>query len=308
MKWGYMMFLHKDWELFKETIYSTATELELPVPVVEKDYYVTMILKELASTTPECVFKGGTSLSKCHHVIDRFSEDIDIAFSNRLTQGERKKLKNEKIAGISQRLEMPISNWNDSRSRRDYNCYNFAYHPIEGYIPESLVEGVKMEVVLSSLSFPTEQLPVDSYVYQFLRKENMDIVEEFGLEPFVMTLQSLDRTLADKVFAICDYYLQGNIQRHSRHIYDIYMLLPKVKQDESFKSLVGEVRKVRADMNMCPSAVAGVNIPEVLREIVSKNVYERDYSSITTYFQNKSVPYEQVISVLETIADSGIFE
>ena len=49
-------------------------------------YYVTMILKLLAQVEPGCVFKGGTSLSKCHHVIDRFSEDIDITFSNTLTQ------------------------------------------------------------------------------------------------------------------------------------------------------------------------------------------------------------------------------
>ena len=63
-----------------------------------------------------------------------------------------------------------------------------------------------MEVVLGSVSFPTVKLPVDSYVYQYLSKENMDIVEEFGLEPFEMTLQSLERTFADKVFAICDYY------------------------------------------------------------------------------------------------------
>ena len=42
------MHLHNDSELFKEVIYSTAAELELPVPIVEKDYYVTMILKILS--------------------------------------------------------------------------------------------------------------------------------------------------------------------------------------------------------------------------------------------------------------------
>ena len=46
-----------------------------------------MILKELSKRAPKCVFKGGTSLSKCHHVIDRFSEDIDIAFSDELGKG-----------------------------------------------------------------------------------------------------------------------------------------------------------------------------------------------------------------------------
>lgn len=95
-----------------------------------------------------------------------------------------------------------------------------------------------MEVSLSSTSFPTVQMNVDSYVYQFLSKENMDIVQEFGLMPFPMTIQSLERTLADKVFALCDYYLERKIQRHSRHIYDIYMLLPLVPQTDDFKKFV----------------------------------------------------------------------
>ena len=83
----------------------------MPVSIVEKDYYITMILKGLSQKAPECVFKEGTSLSKCYHVIDRFSEDIDISFSNTLTQGERRKLRNEIIAALSKELELPIIDW-----------------------------------------------------------------------------------------------------------------------------------------------------------------------------------------------------
>ena len=42
---------------------------------------------------------------------------------------------------------------------------------------------------------------VDSYVHRYLMRENTDIVQEYGLDVFDMTLQELDRTLADKVFA-----------------------------------------------------------------------------------------------------------
>lgn len=83
------MLLHNDKELFREVIISASEELGIVVPIVEKDYYVPMLLKRLSEQCPECVFKGGTSLSKCHHFIDCFSEDIDIAFSNKLTQGIR---------------------------------------------------------------------------------------------------------------------------------------------------------------------------------------------------------------------------
>lgn len=303
------MHLHEDRELFREVIISTAEELGLVVPIVEKDYYVTMLLKQLAEECPECVFKGGTSLSKCHHAVERFSEDVDIAFSNKLTQGMRKHLKNDIIAGISRELGMPIIDWENARSRRDYNCYTFSYEPIEGYVTEGrLIPGVKMEVSLAAISFPTIQLPVDSYVYQFLSKENMDVAEEYHLHPFNMNVQGLDRTLADKVFALCDYYLMGKTKRYSRHIYDIYMLLPRVPQNENFRQLVQQVRKLRAEMSICPSAVDGVNIPALLAEIMDKEVYKADYQEITTYFQNHPVNYMEAVTALNTIAAGGMFE
>ena len=84
------MFLHEDKELFRDVIEAAAEAQKRPIAIVEKDYYVTMILKLLSEKAPGCVFKGGTSLSKCHHAIDRFSEDIDIAFSDALTEGQRK--------------------------------------------------------------------------------------------------------------------------------------------------------------------------------------------------------------------------
>ena len=304
-----MKFLHEDKELFREVIISTAEEMGQAVPIVEKDYYVTLILKELSQKCPECVFKGGTSLSKCHHIIDRFSEDIDIAFSNKLSQGMRKRLKNETIAGISATLKMPIIDWKNARSRRDYNCYTFSYNPLQGYVSAGrLIPGVKMEVSLASISFPTVKLPVESYVYQYLVKENEDIVDEYDLRPFEMNVQGIDRTLADKVFAICDYYLQGKNKRYSRHIYDIYMLSSKVELNEGFKKLVKEVREIRAQMSICPSAHKNVKIPQLLREIIEKDFYKKDYAEITTYFQKYPVDYEKAIEAVRMIAESGMFE
>ena len=302
------MFLHEDKELFRDVIEAAAEAQKRPIAIVEKDYYVTMILKLLSEKAPGCVFKGGTSLSKCHHAIDRFSEDIDIAFSDALTEGQRKKLKNETIAGISQQLGMPISDWEQTRSRRDYNCYTFDYKPIAGYVQQSLISGVKMEVALGSISFPTLRLSVDSYVYQYLKEENHELVEEFQLHPFEMTLQSLERTFADKVFALCDYYMLKNTQRNSRHIYDLYMLMPKITLDDEYKKLVADIRKDRSKMTVCPSAQPDVNVSEILKEIIEGEIYRSDYEEITTYFQNHPVKYETAISVLYRVTESKIFE
>ncbi len=58
-------------------------------------------------------------------------------------------------------------------------------------------------------------------------------------------MQALERTLVDKVFAICDY-IERNVEfRQSRHIYDISRLLTKVELDDGLKELIKEVRKDR---------------------------------------------------------------
>lgn len=302
------MYLHENKELFRDVISATSEDQgDKDFAIIEKDYYVTMILKLLAEEVTDCVFKGGTALSKCHKVIDRFSEDIDISFSNTLTQGQRKKLKDVTIAGISEKLKMLIVNWDQAGSRRDYNCYIFDYEPMDGFVKESLIPGVKMEVVLSSLAFPTVEMEVTSLIYDFLVKDNADLIEEYNLQPFRIKVQGLDRTFIDKTFAVCDYYLQGKTERHSRHIYDLYMLLPKVSLDNNLAELIKEVRAQRMNVPTCLSAQPGVNVNELLKKIEEEKYFFNDYVSITSVFQNKPLPYEEAITVLKTIIESGLF-
>lgn len=302
------MYLHENIELFRDVISATSEDQgDKDSAVIEKDYYVTMILKLLAEEAKDCVFKGGTSLSKCHKAIERFSEDIDISFSNTLTQGQRKKLKDETIAGISEKLKMPIVNWDQARSRRDYNCYIFDYRPSTGFVKDSLIPGVKMEIVLSSIAFPTVEMEVTSLIYDFLIKENAELIEEYNLQPFKIKVQGLDRTFVDKTFAICDYYLQGKTERHSRHIYDLYMLSSKVKLNDSLAGLIKEVREQRMNVPACLSAQPGVNVNELLKKIADEKYFFNDYVSITSVFQSKPLPYEEAITVLDTIIDSGLF-
>ena len=53
------MYLHKDREMFKDVVEQTAEQSGRTPIIVEKDYYVTLILKLLAEQLDLCVFKGG---------------------------------------------------------------------------------------------------------------------------------------------------------------------------------------------------------------------------------------------------------
>lgn len=86
------MKLYNDKETFSELVEIASDYYKIDPAFVEKDYFVTLLLKELAARVPNLLFKGGTSLSKCYRVIDRFSEDIDLTLDeNYQTQGQKNK-------------------------------------------------------------------------------------------------------------------------------------------------------------------------------------------------------------------------
>ena len=100
------MYLHENKENFREMIELVSDDTGRAAAVIEKDYYVTLVLRLLSEQLSNVVFKGGTSLSKGYHVINRFSEDIDITFDEHIGEARRKKLKNQILKGISEELCM----------------------------------------------------------------------------------------------------------------------------------------------------------------------------------------------------------
>ena len=133
-----------------------------------------------------------------------------------------------------------------------------------------------------------------------LRHLQMQFVQEFGNAVFFFVL-----------FEFFGGSFHANlllrIKKHSRHIYDIYKLLPLVKQDDAFRALVREVRAVRKESVICPSAADGVNIPELLAEMIQKEAYREDYRNLTEKLLEEEVDYDTAVTALERIAAGGMF-
>ena len=304
------MYLHENSETFKETIVKTSEKTGLGPVVIEKDYYVTMILKNIAEKSGilgEVVCKGGTSLSKCHKVIDRFSEDIDITFTEHLGDKRRKKLKYDVMKATSEELHLPIKNWEYIQSDRDLNSYYFDYNYLFEPTNEQIREGVKVETALASYSFPTDTMTISSFVGDYLTGTNPELVTKYKLEPFEMKVQSLERTFIDKVYATCDYYIQGKNRRLSRHLYDLHKIYPKINFNEDFKKLAREVKDHRANMSICPSSKPDVNISKLIQQYCSEDFYKKDFDIITETLINEEIDYSDVIETILKIADLDIW-
>lgn len=304
------MNLHLDKEAFNELIVATANELAIPSNVVEKDYYVTITLKRLADKTEDLVFKGGTSLTKSYQLLDRFSEDIDLSYSaesGKPGEGKKKRLKNNIVSTMDE-LGFTINNLDETRSRRDYNCYRVSY-PSNYNQSNILKTELVIETFVAMLPFPTTIRMVDNYIYRFLYGiSRLDLAEKYELMPFEITTQTIERTLIDKVFAVCDYYIQGKIERHSRHLYDIHKIIETIELSNELSTLVSEVRSVRSKMSVCPSAKEGILVGDILQEIIDRQVYKKDYEDITMGLLFVPVKYETTIDSLQKVINSGLWQ
>lgn len=301
------MVLHNDKENFEIAIKAASRHFNVSPAIIEKDYYVTLVLSELAKQVPDLLFKGGTSLSKCHKIIDRFSEDIDITLdSNHQSQGKRKNLKYT-IIEICNTLGLNLLNESETRSRRDYNCYKIDYsasHSLPGLNPQLLVE-----TVFIVKAFPDEIKQASSMIYDYLKAiGNEDAIAQYQLQPFDIRVQTLNRTFVDKVFAICDYMLDSKTERQSRHIYDLSRLLTLVDLDDSLKTLIKEVREERKSGAKCYSAQDGVSITLLLQKMIDTEFFKKDYEDSTVKLLSKPVSYEEASAALKTIIESRVFD
>lgn len=300
--------LHNDRELFEQLILRTSESLGIKAEIIEKDYYVTLFLKELVSVSPDIIFKGGTSLSKCYHLIDRFSEDIDlnIETETKPSESRRKHLKSS-IVSVIDKLGFTLTNPENVKSRRDYNRYIIDYPSVLGasYLKEMLI----VETAVYQRAYPTVRKTAGSLIYDYLSANGFDdFIRQYSLEPFELNVQSAERTMIDKLYALADYYLAGTTAEHSRHIYDIYKLLSVVEINDELKKLAVSVADERRPHSRSLSVQDGTDIKAVLREIVEQNIYESDYKTITESLLFEPVPYETAIKALNTVLESGLFD
>jgi hypothetical protein len=299
--------LHNEQPLFEQIILRTSEDTGIEASIIEKDYYVTLFLRQIAAQLPSIIFKGGTSLSKCYKLINRFSEDIDLNIETEAhpTEGQRKKLK-EVIVSLIDGFGFTLTNPDNIRSRRDYNRYIIDYPTIfrTGCLKEHLI----VETAVYIKAYPCKRMMASSMICDYLdRSGYRELIEQYDLQPFALNVQSAERTLIDKVFAVGDYYLSGAIHEHSRHIYDIYKLLDTVALDGSMKTLVKSVREERKPHVNCRSAKDGVDMNTLLQEIIDKAVYKQDYEDITARILFEELPYEIAAAALRKVIESGIF-
>ena len=162
---------------------------------------------------------------------------------------------------------------------------------------------VILELANQTPSFPTETKTVQTFVGELLTAEKrFDLLAQYELDPFEVTVQKLERTFVDKVFAICDYSFTGKLNRQSRHIYDLKQINSQIEKNDSLVSLFLEVRDYRRLLDSCPSAQEGVKLSEVLKKVFASKMFKDDFETMTSPLLYHPVSYEETAPILEEIS------
>ena len=113
-------------------------------------------------------------------------------------------------------MGLAVSNLDETRSRREFNKYLVPLPTIAGGFGN---DALIIETAVMTPASPAVTKAVDSYLYRLCIDEGFhDVVSEYGLEPFELLANSIERTFVDKIFALCDYYLAGPIPLGNRGI------------------------------------------------------------------------------------------
>jgi predicted nucleotidyltransferase component of viral defense system len=222
------MNFHLDKE-FEDAVNATSEYFKLRAVLIEKDYWVTYVLKNLSQSEffEKVIFKGGTSLSKAHNCIERFSEDIDLALLN------KEKLSNDKCYKLMKRIEPEITKElkplegkpGDKMEKKRVTYYSY-HRIIKGEIGV-VKDEIQIEINTFTNPVPYEEKQIQSFVGQFLSIKSMtDLVTKHQLEPFKLLVLTRERTFFEKLLSLIRLSYTGidSLREKIRHFYDMYKL------------------------------------------------------------------------------------
>ena len=283
---------------------------------IEKDWWVTITLKALFQTDcrDSLIFKDGTSLSKGFNIIERFSEDIDLAISHsffgieKTGKSQCEKLRKMSRAYIHETLsdqldtrlkEMGVSGysienvsqvqdkngeWRPIDSDKDPTVILLHYPSILedtiNYIPPR----VKIDVSCLSMDEPTELRPIHSLIGDSLDGEDTDA------ESLVRTVVPT-RTFLEKLFLLAEEFQKEKPRsvRMSRHLYDLEKLMDTkygkeaLSNRELYNAIVEHRKTYYAlkyvNYNLHSPSTINFTIPES-----SMEAWQDDYADMRQFF------------------------
>jgi Nucleotidyl transferase AbiEii toxin, Type IV TA system len=310
----------------------TADRKRLAEAIIEKDFWVCWILKQLFSIdalSSRLLFKGGTSLSKVFHAINRFSEDIDLAvdyaalgFTGARDPRQEEMSKTKRAAVLAEMMTecrryiggefldalrtrcqeiLGVERWSLEVSQQDPNVVQFRYPTAS----TNSLAYVGPQVVLE-LGTHAEFVPHDRFtIRSFAAEEFPELVGDGDVAVLALLAK---RTFWEKATILhAEYYRPPEKllpDRYSRHYYDVALLAQGPIRDEALADMALLPQVVRHKETFYPSGWARYDLARSgrLRLLPAKDriaALERDYRNMGVMIFGEPRPF---VTIMETLA------
>lgn len=293
---------------------------KLPAYIIEKDFYVTCILRILyidiaptlsGRTAVPFIFKGGTSLSKCSNIIDRMSEDIDLSFSMELLEchevvreptKSRKKMEGEAdeidkkarvfvLDELIKPLTLALKALDD---RIEVNIENEEPLHLGIHYPSVINEGnaVQRRVLLETGSL-SQNNPVE---YVGITHMLGECISQFKEPDFEVVSLKPERTMIEKIFGVhCNLLKNQRRPKYARHLHDILKLHERDNTWCDNKQLLLDHVEFcdihyRVNLDCCKAAINGpLKLFPTTEEMIVH--YRNDWETMADMFPLGQLPY-----------------
>lgn len=291
------MLFHLKEEDFKKFIGDMSKKINIDADIIEKDYYVCAVLKELAENQDylKAYFKGGTAVYKILDTMNRFSEDIDLTVEvvkEDSNNSNKTRLKKSALGYKILGLELQKEKTKDvKQSVTAYYKYNTFF---ENEVNQLQREGeIQVEATSFTVSEPTELHTIEPIIYKYANEKEREILtKEFDIKPFEIKVQKLERIFVDKLFAAELYFEKKMYMDLSKHLYDLTILF-KTKRIQEFLNNKKEFEKI----------VEYKREEEIYRKGgVDKNIQIKDFGYFNTEYN------ENILKAFKLMQDKYIFK
>jgi len=309
------------------TLNNAYKKVGLPPKSIEKDWWVTMTLRALfaCECSDHIVFKGGTSLSKAWNLIERFSEDIDIAidriffgFDGELSKKQINNLRRTSCAYISGKLKEELDNKLKKAGISGYSVavaetedttkdpqiielhYNSLFN-VGSYIQEKVL----IEIGARSLIEPSRDVSLRSILANTF--PDAIFADDYYSIPTVVP----QRTFLEKAFLLHEEFQKPaekiRVDRMSRHIYDLEKMMDTNFAIDALndKELYNAIVAHRSALTKMKEVDYSTHNPDKINFVPPLNVidlWKADYESMqNNMIYGQSLPFDKLIERIKEL-------
>ena len=313
---GTPKFLHQ-LPIFTELVDQLAQSLNVNSYLIEKDYWLMHCLWGLQQQGWKFELKGGTSLSKGHAIIERFSEDIDIRFEPPADHALKTGKNHDKPAHVAARkdyfdwlaghIQIPglmgvtrATDFDDTSYRNGGIVLNYpsVTQPLPG-----VKDGILLEVGFD-LTAPNAPRTISSWAMDAALKAGLAVIDNRAVD---VPCYALGYTLVEKLQTVSTKYRKqqetGNFAKNFlRHYYDIYCLLEQAEVQAFIGSTAYHAHKKLRFPKADNQHIAS-NEAFLLTDPAVRALYERKYRETAALYYAGQVPFATIFDRIAQYRD-----